>query len=145
MAIDPEFFKRFADVLAEEVQRELVDRKILLLTSDEKIKAFHHVGRNVSQEPHIYQASVLVEWPRDARNIDAREFLYKYVRRWGIEMGIKLARPEILTTYEMELPRGVEAAAVGRTDGLVLRCVVNYSIQDDLLALRIDTLAKWDD
>ena len=75
----------------------------------------------------------------------AREFLYKYVRRWAATIAIKLARTGVLTTYPMELPKAVENTATGATADLTLRCILDYSMHDDLQVLRIDALAGWDD
>lgn len=75
----------------------------------------------------------------------AREFLLLYLRRWAANMALKLARTGILTTFPMPLPKGVEQAVLGRSDNLILRCILDYSMHDDLKVLRIDALAKWDE
>lgn len=130
------FFQGFANTLAEMVQKELTDRHIGLVVDEPPEKP----GRDV------FQVSILVmDWPSEPEKLPAREFLSKYARRWAIEMGIKLARPAVLTTYPMVLPRNIQQAALGRSSDLVLRCLVDYSLQTDSLVLRVDALAKWDD
>lgn len=144
--MDEELFQAFVNALAEGVQRELVARGIPLVASiDKGVKAARYVGRHSVGHEEIYQVTLTTHWPEHVEEIPAREFNYHFLRRWAIEMGIKLARRGILTTYEMELPRGVSAAAVGRADDLFLRCIMDYSLSEDLMVLRVDALAKWDE
>lgn len=141
-----EFFQGFADLLAEEVQKELTLRGVPLLASDDKgIEPERYIGRDFVGYYGIYQVKTLVKWPEDATTIPAQVFLKEYLKKWAIEMGLKLARPGVLTTYAMLFPRGVAYAALGNASDLILRCIVNYSIHDDANVLRIDALAKWDE
>jgi hypothetical protein len=145
-----EFFQSFANLLADTVEAELTTRKIPHLASEQTgIAAFRHIDRNPGPSgtgtPGIYQVTLLEAWPDSAPQMPAREFLYKYVRRWAANIAIKLARTGVLTTYPMELPKAVDHAAIGTTPDLTLRCIVDYSMHDDLQVLRIDALAGWDE
>lgn len=132
-----EFFQRFADTLAGEVRRELIYRGVSLLASVSKgVKPDRYLGYN-----GVYQVSMVVGWPKSSEIVPSETW---HVRKWAIEMGLKLARPGVLSTYEMELPRGVRSA-MGRAEDLLLRCVVDYSIHEDMEILRVDALAKWDE
>lgn len=139
--MDEGFFQGFANALVEGVQRELTARGIPLLISSDELSA----DRLAQVRAGVHQVTVLDNWPGEVEVIPAREFAYHYLRNWAIEMGLKLARPGVLSTYRMELPRGVSAAAIGRTEDLVIRCVVDYSIREDSEILRVDALAKWDE
>lgn len=139
------FFQQVAQNLAEAVESDLKERKIPLLVSEEAVSPARHVDRNHAGTPGVYQVTLLEAWPDTAAQLPAREFLYKYMRRWAINMALKLARTGVLTTYPMAMPKGVEAKALGRAENLVLRCLLDYSMHDDLKVLRIDALASWDE
>jgi hypothetical protein len=140
-----DFFPAIANTLAEGVETELKERRIPLMTSPDPVEAWRHVDRNIGGTPGVYQVTLLEAWPDSAPQMPAREFLYKYLRRWATNMALKLARTGVLTTYPMPLPKGVELAVLGQTDNLILRCIVDYSMHDDLKVLRVDALASWDE
>ena len=139
------FFGSMANTLADLVEEDIKQRAIPLLVSEQSVEPWRHVDRNVGGTPGVYQVTLLEAWPDTAPQLPAREFLYKYLHRWSINMGLKLARTGVLTTYPMPMPKGVEAKALGRSENLILRCLLDYSMHDDLKVLRIDALASWDE
>jgi hypothetical protein len=140
-----DFFHWFANALADAVETDLKERKIPLLVSEEPVTPARHIDRNHAGTPGVYQVTLLEAWPNTAAQLPAKEFVYKYLRRWAINIGLKLARTGVLTTYPMPMPKMVEAKAQGRSENLVLRCLLDYSMHDDLKLLRIDALASWDE
>ena len=144
-APEADFFSLMANTLADAVEEDLKARRVPLLVSAESVQPYRHVDRNVGGTPGVYQVTLLEAWPDTAPQLPAREFFQKYLRRWAINMGLKLARTGVLTTYPMAMPKGVEAKALGRSENLVLRCLLDYSMHDDLKVLRIDALASWDE
>jgi hypothetical protein len=143
--VAPHFFDMMARTLADAVEDDLKSRKVPLLFSEETVEPFRHIDRSPGGTPGVYQVTLLEAWPDSAPQLPAREFYQKYLRRWAINMGLKLARTGVLTTYPMPLPKGVEAKALGRSENLVLRCLLDYWINQDMHVLRIDALASWDE
>lgn len=142
---DAAFFAGIACTIADAVEQELKDRRVPLIASDEEVAPSRHEGRNAAGTPGVYQVTCLELWPDGAATMPAREFLYKYVRRWSANMGLKLARTGVLSTYPMPLPKGVEQAVLGKSENLVLRAILDYSMHDDRQVLRLDAYASWDE
>ena len=143
-ATDDPFFRGVANTIADAVEAELKLRRIPLLVSEDEVTPSRHEGANHAGTPGVYQVTLLELWPDGARSMKAREFLYKHVRPWSISMALKLARTGVLTTYRMILPKAVEEAAIGASENLILRAVLDYSMLDARHVLRLDALASWD-
>ena len=144
-ATDDAFFQGVANIVADAVESELKDRRVPLVVSEDDVAPSRHEGRNAAGTPGVYQVTLLELWPDGAATMPAREFLYKYVRRWSANMGLKLARTGVLTTYPMPLPKGVEQAVLGRSDNLILRAILDFSMHDSRQVLRLDAYASWDE
>lgn len=142
---DAAFFAGIACTIAEAVEAELKDRRVPLIVSEEEVSPSRHEGRNAAGTPGVYQVTCLELWPDGARGMPSREFRYRYLRRWSINMALKLARTGVLTTYPMPLPKGVEEAVLGRSENLILRAIVDFSMHDDRQVLRLDAYASWDE
>lgn len=140
-----EFFQGVANTVADAVESELKARRVPVIVSEEAVAPSRHEGRNAAGTPGVYQVTLLELWPDGAAAMPAREFRYKYLRRWSANMGLKLARTGVLTTYPMPLPKGVEQAVLGKSENLVLRAILDYSMHDDRQVLRIDAYASWDE
>lgn len=140
-----DFFQNAANIIADDVEAELKRRGIPLIYSSDEVTPSRHEGLHAVGTPNVYQVTCLELWPDNARHMPARDFRLKYLRRWTASMALKLARPGVLTTYRMTLPKGVEAAALGHAENLTLRCIVDFSMHDGRQVLRLDALASWDD
>jgi len=138
------FLPRLATILANEVELELEQRGITVIRSEiEGRKPTREADRHFVDDKNLYQVTILDRWPGHAPSIPAKTFLEQHLKPWAVGLAIKLARRGVLTTYPLDLPRAVEDAAVGQSDNLVLRVVVDYSMFDDTQVIRIDALASW--
>ena len=61
------------------------------------------------------------------------------------EFGCKLARPFPIKTFPMELSGKVFEIHQDTFNGLCLRGITDYYIQDDILITRFDMLVRWDE
>lgn len=139
---ESDFYLVLARVIATEIEDELGKLGVWCIKSSELgHKHSRSLDRNQIDHGPIYKATVIDRWPE---GIPGHEF-DRYIASWVRGMAIKLAFPGVLTTYHQELPRGVEAAALGASDNLYLRLVVAYSMFDDLKIIRLDVLASWRD
>jgi hypothetical protein len=138
------FLHRLARILANEVEAELEQRGIIVIRSEiEGRKPTREADHHFIDDKNLYQVTILARWPDHALSIPAKTFLEQHLKPWAVGMALKLARRGVLTTYPLDLPRAVEDAALGQSDNLVLRVVVDYSMFDDAQVIRIDALASW--
>lgn len=138
------FLHRLARILANEVEVELEQRGIIVIRSEiEGRKPTREADHHFIDDKNLYQVTILDRWPEGAHQFPAKTFIEQHLKPWAVGMALKLARRGILTTYPLDLPRGVEHAVIGQSDNLVLRVVVDYSMFDDAQVIRIDALASW--
>jgi hypothetical protein len=138
------FLHRLARILASEVEGELEQRGIIVIRSEiEGRKPTREADHHFLDDKNLYQVTILARWPDHVQSIPAKTFIEQHLRPWAVGLALKLARPGILTTYPLDLPRAVEHAVIGQSDNLVLRVVVDYSMFDDTQVIRIDALASW--
>jgi hypothetical protein len=140
----PITIQELADALATEIHGELALRDITAESSGERVKAHRHSVNGVLLiEPgELFQISAFAEFSSLARRLRRASDL---VAPWARELAIKLARPYPLTTYPLELPAGVEEAALGQCCGVQVRVVTQYVMQTDQMLYRFDLLCKWDE
>jgi len=130
--------------MAKMVETELEERGITAIRSEiEGRKPTREADRHYIDDKNLYQVTILDRWPPNAPSMQAKTFLEQHLKPWSIGLALKLARRAILTTYPLDLPRAVEEAAVGQSDNLTLRVIVDYSMFDDTQVIRIDALASW--
>src|SRR5258706_2876779 len=144
--------QEIADKVAQLTQTELAGRGIQTCVSDIKgLKAnspqgWLNTGEVFVYTPgNLYQVMFSTPYQMNWEKMSLDEVVEKYGKSWAIDLGIKLARPHELTTYELECPQGPYQALIGRSSGLVLRIVTDYTIHFDIILARLDVLVRWND
>jgi hypothetical protein len=120
-----------ANVLAQAVADELTQRGMLFDRCSDR------------PEGEVYQVTFDTIWSTKERSQDLSIQQHDNIRRWAVELGIKLARPFKLLTFPLECPRTLHEAAIGSTAGLCLRLVTDYHIGSDSLITRLDVGVQW--
>lgn len=142
----PTFLHRLANNLAYEVETELERRAIVAIRSEiEGRTPTREADRHYIDGKNLYKVTILDRWPDSPTRIPAKRFLERHLRPWAVGLALKLTRPGVLTTYPLDLPRGVSESCLGQSENLVLRAIVDYSMFDDSQVIRIDALASWSD
>jgi hypothetical protein len=101
------------------------------------------VGGKSWPAPGFFHTSVKIEPTTIDLTASLEDFSKKWLQDAAIELGIKIARPFPVETFDLETPMGVDYQALGQAFGVSLQMIRAFDINNSEFVMRLGMLVRW--